>query len=90
MHDATEGGFVAALNELAGASVIGFVVDWDRIPLGKEALALKQHFSLSDEQVLSMSSTGTIIGAVNPDCSRKNRGSAEKKRSFSKLSRCIH
>ncbi len=30
MHDATEGGFVAALNELAVASKVGFKVDWER------------------------------------------------------------
>ena len=71
MHDATEGGFVSAINELAGASEVGFVVDWDRIPISKEALALKQYFRLSDEQVLSMSSTGTIIGAVNPNTREK-------------------
>ena len=66
MHDATEGGFVSAINELSGASGVGFVVDWDRIPVSEEAIALKQYFTLSDEQLLSMSSTGTIIGAVNP------------------------
>jgi hydrogenase expression/formation protein HypE len=65
MHDATEGGFVAAINELANTSKVGFVVDWDRIPISKEALVLKQYFRFSDEQLLSMSSTGTIIGAVN-------------------------
>ena len=31
MHDATEGGFVAALNELAEASRVGFKVDWEKI-----------------------------------------------------------
>jgi hydrogenase maturation factor len=67
MHDATEGGFVAALNELAQASAAGFIVDWDRIPVSKELLALKAYFGLSDWQLLSMSSTGTIIGAVNPN-----------------------
>jgi len=41
MHDATEGGFVAALNELAGASNVGFKVDWGRIPVSKEAYALQ-------------------------------------------------
>ena len=30
MHDATEGGFVAALNELAEASNLGFRVDWEK------------------------------------------------------------
>jgi hydrogenase expression/formation protein HypE len=67
MHDATEGGFVACLNELAGASDTGFVVEWDKIPITKEALLIKEHFGLNDEQILSMSSTGTIIGAVNPE-----------------------
>ena len=67
MHDATEGGFVACLNELAEASATGFVVEWDKIPVTKETLLIKEHFGLNDEQMLSMSSTGTIIGAVNPD-----------------------
>lgn len=65
MHDATEGGFVAALNELGEASGIGFVVDWEKIPISEEAFLLKDHFRLSDDQMLSMSSTGTIIGAVS-------------------------
>jgi hydrogenase expression/formation protein HypE len=67
MHDATEGGFVACLNELAEASDTGFVVEWEKIPITKEALLIKEHFGLNDVQVLSMSSTGTIIGAVNPE-----------------------
>lgn len=67
MHDATEGGFVAALNELAEASAVGFKVDWDRIPVSKELLTLKAYFGLSDWQLLSLSSTGTIIGAVDPN-----------------------
>ena len=36
MHDATEGGFVAALNELAEASKVGFRVDWEKIPIAKK------------------------------------------------------
>jgi hydrogenase expression/formation protein HypE len=80
MHDATEGGFVSAINELAGASGVGFVVDWDQIPVSREALALKQHFTLSDEQLLSMSSTGTIIGAVNPADHEKAIASLRKNR----------
>ena len=31
MHDATEGGFIAALNELAEASKLGFEVESDKI-----------------------------------------------------------
>lgn len=65
MHDATEGGFVAALNELAEASEVGFKVNWEKIPVSKEALALQDHFKLNDEQLLAMSSTGTILAAVD-------------------------
>ncbi len=64
MHDATEGGFVTALNELAEASKVGFKVTWENIPIPQEALALKKRFGLSDEQVLALSSTGTILAAV--------------------------
>jgi hydrogenase expression/formation protein HypE len=65
MHDATEGGFVAALNELSDASKLGFRIDWDKLPISYEALVLQTHFKLSDEQLLSMSSAGTILGAVD-------------------------
>jgi hydrogenase maturation factor len=64
LHDATEGGFVAALNELAGASEVGFRVDWEKIPVAKEVYVLKKYFNLTDDQVLAMSSTGTILAAV--------------------------
>jgi hydrogenase expression/formation protein HypE len=73
MHDATEGGFVACLNELAEASGTGFVIEWDKIPFTKETLLIKEHFGLNDEQILSMSSTGTIIGAVNPEAGEEIR-----------------
>ena len=66
MHDATEGGLVSALNELAAASGVGVVVEWEKIPVPKEAATLQHHFHLSDVQLLSMSSTGTILGAVKP------------------------
>jgi hydrogenase maturation factor len=71
MHDATEGGFLTALNELASASKLGFIVDWEKIPIQEQAYALKEHFKLSDEQVLAMSSTGTILAAVAPSAQEK-------------------
>lgn len=71
MHDATEGGFVAALNELAEASNLGFRVDWERMPISKEVITLQTHFKLSDVEVLSMSSTGTILAAVAPEAQEK-------------------
>ncbi len=78
MHDATEGGFVAALNELAEASKVGFRVNWEKIPVPTEALALQRHFGLSDEQVLAMSSTGTILGAVDPVAKQKTSAALAK------------
>lgn len=71
MHDATEGGFVSALNEVAGASKVGFRVDWHKLPVQTQALALQAHFQLSDAQLLAMSSTGTILGAVAPQSKEK-------------------
>jgi hydrogenase expression/formation protein HypE len=71
MHDATEGGLVATLNEMAEASGVGFRVKSERIPISREAQILQETFALSDEQILSMSSTGTIIAAVNPQTKDK-------------------
>ena len=71
MHDATEGGFVAALNELAQASKLGFTLDWDKLPLTPEVLSLQSHFKLSEAQLLAMSSTGTILAAVAPEAQEK-------------------
>jgi hydrogenase expression/formation protein HypE len=65
LHDATEGGVAAALNELAEASKVGFKVDWEKIPFPSEASPLKYHFGLNDKQLLSMSSTGTILAAIS-------------------------
>jgi hydrogenase expression/formation protein HypE len=64
MHDATEGGLVAALNEMAGASRLGFEVEMKKFPISREVRLLQDRFKLSDEQVLAMSSTGTILAAV--------------------------
>ncbi len=67
MHDVTEGGLVAALNELAEASGLGFRIDYERIPIAPSALALERAFELTGEQVLAMSSTGTILAAIGID-----------------------
>jgi hydrogenase expression/formation protein HypE len=71
MHDATEGGFVTALNELAEASKLGFKIDFEQMPITFEAKQLQKRFKLSDEQVLAMSSTGTILVAVDPHAQEK-------------------
>jgi hydrogenase expression/formation protein HypE len=66
MHDATEGGLVAALNEIADASNLGFTTDYAKLPITKELQTLARHFRLSRKQVMSTSSTGTLIAAVSP------------------------
>ena len=78
MHDATEGGFVAALNELSQASNVGFMVDWEKMPISKEVLALQSYFKLTDEQLLAMSSTGTILAAIEPKAQEKAKDLLKK------------
>lgn len=67
MHDLTEGGLVASLNEMAEASKLGFKIWWKKIPIREETKKLKKAFKLSDAQLLSMSSTGTILVAASPE-----------------------
>jgi hydrogenase maturation factor len=67
MHDATEGGLTAALNEMAEASGVGFKVDWEQFLFAEEMRDLRAFYRLSDKEVLSMSSTGTFVAAVSPE-----------------------
>ncbi len=71
MHDATEGGLTSALNEVAEASQLGFNIELEKVPISPEALKLQQAFKLTERQVLSMSSTGTILAAVDPQAKEK-------------------
>lgn len=71
MHDATEGGLVAALNEMAKASKVGFKIELEKLPIPHEVYVLRKRFHLSDRQVLSMSSTGTILAAVEAEAKDK-------------------
>lgn len=64
MHDATEGGLVVALNELADASQLGFRIDWERIPMLPELGKLADQYGLSRNELLASSSTGMILAAV--------------------------
>jgi hydrogenase maturation factor len=58
---------IAALNEVASASNLGFKINYERIPLTREVRILQEAFGLSDNQVLAMSSTGTILAAVSSE-----------------------
>ena len=66
MHDITEGGLIIALNEIAEAANVGFKIDYNKIPIPKEVYILKKSFNMSYEQILAMSSTGTILISINP------------------------
>jgi len=71
MHDATEGGLITALNEMADASKVGFRIDYENIPLAEGVQELRSRFALSEKQLLSMSSTGTILAAVSPEAAER-------------------
>jgi hydrogenase expression/formation protein HypE len=66
MHDVTEGGLVAALGEMANASGVGFLLNYRNLYLLSELKRLAKHFGLSRDQLLSMSSTGTLLAAISP------------------------
>jgi len=65
MHDVAEGGLVTALNEIAQASRKGFLVDFTKILIPGQIHALARQFQLSVDELISMSSTGTLIAAVD-------------------------
>jgi hydrogenase maturation factor len=71
MHDATEGGLVAALNEIADASQLGFLIDFAKLPITFETRKLADYFHLTLAQTLSMSSTGTLLAAISPNKKEK-------------------
>jgi hydrogenase expression/formation protein HypE len=66
MHDAAEGGFITAVNEIADASRVGFTLDFAQFPILPEMKRLAEHFELDWQRVLAASSTGTLLAAVLP------------------------
>ena len=48
------------------------------MPLKKEVLALQVYFKFSDEQLLAISSTGTILAAVKPGAKEKVKATLAK------------
>ena len=71
MHDVAEGGLVAALNEMAEASDAGFSLDLKRLLVPEEVHTLVHEFQLSTDELLSMSSTGSLVAALEPGTERK-------------------
>jgi hydrogenase expression/formation protein HypE len=63
MHDATEGGVIAGLIELASASDLGMIVNLEAIPISEESRALCDHFRI--DPMVSLSE-GSLIIASRP------------------------
>jgi len=85
MHDATEGGFVAAINELADASELGFQLERKKMLIRPETKTLQNHFGLSENEIFSMSSAGSMLVAIDPkekDNVRKKLGKKDILSSF--------
>ena len=78
MHDATEGGFVSALNELADASDLGFQLEKEKILIRPETRILQNHFGLSENEIFSMSSAGSMLVAIDPKEKEKARKKLDK------------
>jgi hydrogenase maturation factor len=66
MHDTTEGGLIAALNEMGDTSHLGFEIVYENIPMRNELNALQKYFKLTVTELLSLSSTGGLIAAISP------------------------
>lgn len=64
MHDATEGGVLGGLLEVAVASGVGLRVDRDRIPVRSEVRAVCDHVGIDPYVSIS---EGTLIATVVPD-----------------------
>jgi len=76
MHDATEGGVIAGMIELASASDLGMIVDLESILISEETRALCDHFRI--DPMVSLSEGSLIIAArpAKTDKIRSNLTSA--------------
>lgn len=64
MHDATEGGVVGGLLEVAVASGVGMRIDLDAIPVRPEVRAVCDHVGIDPYTSIS---EGTLIATLRPD-----------------------
>ncbi len=63
MHDATEGGVIGGLSEVAAASGVGMRIDLARIPVRREVAAVCEHTGMDPYTSIS---EGTLIATVVP------------------------
>jgi hydrogenase maturation factor len=64
MHDATEGGVIGGLLEVAAASNVGIRIDLERIPVRPEVRAVCAHVGIDPYTAIS---EGTLIATVVPE-----------------------
>jgi hydrogenase expression/formation protein HypE len=64
MHDATEGGVLAGLSEVAAASSVGMRVELDAVPVRPEVRAVCDHIGIDPYTSIS---EGTLIATVRPE-----------------------
>jgi hydrogenase maturation factor len=64
MHDATEGGVLGGLLEVAVASEVGMRIELDAIPIRPEVRAVCDHIGIDPYTSIS---EGTLIATVVPD-----------------------
>jgi hydrogenase expression/formation protein HypE len=70
MHDATEGGVLNGLWEVATASKLGITVNLDAIPVPEASVAIAEHFGMDPYSAVSL---GTLILTVRPEAVTKVR-----------------
>jgi hydrogenase maturation factor len=75
MHDATEGGVIGGLAEVAAASEVGLRVELDAIPIRPEVRTVCDHVGM--DPYISISE-GTLIATVRPDHARGFLGALEE------------
>jgi len=70
LHDVAEGGLVAAVDEMSRAAGLGFTIHFDKILFCSGIQDLARRFRLSWKELMSMSSTGSLVVAVRPESER--------------------
>jgi hydrogenase maturation factor len=85
MHDATEGGVLGALAELAAASAVGVDVDLDRVPVLPETRKLADIFQIDP---LALVSSGALLIAT-PDPTPTTRAIAHAGRPVARIGRVV-
>ena len=68
MHDPTEGGIVGGLYELAQASNVGLLIDYNKIPILPETAAICNFFNIDPLQTIS---SGSLIITSKPNKAKK-------------------